>query len=145
MFACDKEEGIYYITEAKSEYLRDLGAYSDGACPPFGHVQNIAYNAGKTMLALYTDPETTGTIVVILSDLSRELNRQQTAQVGASQVYWCGNSSIVLTINDKIAIVGPSETENIELRSRADGIYCTTEDDGLRVVTPDGTFFLELV
>ena len=145
MFACDKEEGIYYITEDKSEYLRDLGAYSDGACPPFGHVQNIAYNAGKTMLALYTDSETTGTIVVILSDLSRELNRQQTAQVGASQVYWCGNSSIVLTINDKIAIVGPSETENIELRSRADGIYCTTEDDGLRVVTPDGTFFLELV
>jgi len=38
VFACDKEEGIYYITEDKSEYLRDLGAYSDGACPPFGHV-----------------------------------------------------------------------------------------------------------
>ena len=75
MFACDKEEGIYYITEDKSEYLRDLGAYSDGACPPFGHVQNIAYNAGKTKLALYTDAELTGTIVVILSDLSRELNR----------------------------------------------------------------------
>ena len=33
-----KQEGIYYITEDKSEYLKDLGAYADGACPPFGHV-----------------------------------------------------------------------------------------------------------
>jgi len=38
VFACDKEEGIHYINEDKIEYLRDLGAYSDGACPPFGHV-----------------------------------------------------------------------------------------------------------
>ena len=38
VFACDKEEGIYYITEDRSEYLKDLNAYSDGACPPFGRV-----------------------------------------------------------------------------------------------------------
>jgi hypothetical protein len=33
----------------------------------------------------------------------------------------------------------------IELKSTEFGIFCTTEDDGLRVVTPDNTFFLELV
>jgi len=49
---------------------------------------------------------------------------QQTLQLGASNVYWCGNSCIVLTVGDKIALVGPAETVTVDIKSRSDGIYC---------------------
>jgi Vps16, N-terminal region len=77
--------------------------------------------------------------------LTAELNRQQTLQVGATQLYWCCNSCIVLTVYDKLALVGLNDTEIIEVKQRSDGIYCVTEDDGLRVFTAEHTYFLEIV
>lgn len=65
--------------------------------------------------------------------------------MGATQLYWCGNSCIVLTMNDKLAIVGPNDTQVIEVKSRSDGISCTTEEDGLRVTTAEHTYFFEIV
>jgi hypothetical protein len=79
------------------------------------------------------------------ADLSREINRQTTYKTGASQIYWCGNSCLVLTLKDKLAIVGPNDTEEIDVKTRSDGIYCITEDDGLRVTTAENTHFFEIV
>jgi len=97
------------------------------------------------MLALYTDSDSTGNTIVCPADLSREINRQATYKLGASQIYWCGNQCIVLTLKDKLAIVGPNDTEEIDVKSRQDGIMCTTEDDGLRVTTAEHTHFFEIV
>jgi hypothetical protein len=70
------------------------------------------------MLALYTDADASGNIIVCPADLSREINRQQTYKLGASSIFWCGNSCIVLTLKDKLAIVGPNDTEEIDVKSR---------------------------
>lgn len=51
----------------------------------------------------------------------------------------------MLTVQDKIALVGPNETINVDIKSRSDGIYCCNEEDGLRVMTSEQTYFLELV
>jgi len=41
--------------------------------------------------------------------------------------------------------VGPNDTEEIDVKTRQDGIICTTEDDGLRVTTAEHTHFFEIV
>jgi hypothetical protein len=96
------------------------------------------------MLALYTEPDTQGNIIGLRTDLSREFTRVETSFVGASNIYWCGSKSIVISVNKQLVIVVRS-AEPLELKSTEFGIFCSTEDDGLRVVTPDNTFFLELV
>lgn len=34
---------------------------------------------------------------------------------------------------------------NIDLKSRAEGIFCINEIDGVRIITAENTYFLELV
>ncbi len=51
----------------------------------------------------------------------------------------------MLSGHEKIIIVGPNQNEVIDVKSRSDGVYCMTEDDGLRVTTSENTYFFELV
>lgn len=87
VLATDPKEGMYWISEERAEYLKDISmsptAEVDDA-NPFGKVQFIAYNASKTMFAMYCDPDSSGNVIVIPSTMNRELNRQQTYQVGAT-------------------------------------------------------------
>lgn len=78
VYVTDPEDGFYIISDERSEHLQNLGQYSDGVCQDFGQVKYIALSANKQMLALYTDCETTGTVIGILSDLSREFTRLPT-------------------------------------------------------------------
>ena len=50
--------------------------------------------------------------------------------MGAQQLAWCGNDCMVLSVFDKLEIIGPNEHEFIELKARSAGIYCMTEMDG---------------
>jgi hypothetical protein len=140
ILATDPQEGIYRLTEEDAEYMTSL----PGAAP-LEKVSFIAFSGNKQMLALYADGDTSGNTIVCPADLSREINRQSTYKLGASQIYWCGNQCIVLTLKDKLAIVGPNDTEEIDVKTRQDGIICNTEDDGLRVTTAEHTHFFEIV
>ena len=112
---------------------------------PFGKVKYIALSAKKNYLAMYCDPDTHGRIIVLKSDLRQELDRKDTFQMGASQLCWCGNDCIVLSVFDKLVIIGPAEHEFVDLKARSEGIYCMTEPDGLRVLTSEHTYFFERV
>lgn len=110
-----------------------------------GKVKYLALSAHKEWVACYTQPDTEGNVVLLLADLSRELNRQVTGHTGATQLNWCGNLCMVLNLHESLCLVGPSDNTFVPLQSQAEGIYCTTESDGLRVVTATDTYFLDLV
>ena len=60
------------------------------------------------MLAMYCDADTSGA-VILLKDLREELNRIPKSHMGASQLTWCGNDSIILSVFDQLIIIGPKE------------------------------------
>lgn len=51
------------------------------------------------MLALYCNPDSTGRIV-LLRDLHEEIARIECTQAGGSQLAWCGNECMVLSVAD---------------------------------------------
>merc|ERR1712151_358117 len=147
----DPVEGIHLIkgneTAVYMKYQSDLldADDEDGDSGPFGKVQYIALSAKKNYLAMYTEPDTHGRVIVLKSDLRQELDRKDTLQMGASQLAWCGNDCMVLSVFDKLVIIGPNDHQFVELKARSEGIYCTTEIDGLRVITSESTYFFERV
>lgn len=52
---------------------------------------------------------------------------------------------MVLSVFDQLVVIGPGETYTIDLRCRSDGMFCFTEPDGVRIITSEHTYFLELV
>ena len=98
-------------------------------------------------MAIYSNKDIIGNLIVLKSDLTQELNRLGTGMVGAENLIWCGNDVTVLEYLDKVIMVGPgNECQTLELGSpKTQGIKCLTEIDGLRIINSDGTFFLERV
>jgi hypothetical protein len=105
----------------------------------------MALNAKKDLLAFYTDADTRGRMIVLKSDLTKEFNRLNTGLIEAKSLDWCGNDVTVLTYPERIVLVGPNESEGIELRAKSAGIKCLTEIDGIRIVTSEKTYFMERV
>lgn len=65
------------ISEERAEHLRDLSQTAEqGDTPEFGKVSFIAFNASKNMFAMYADSDASGNVIVCMSNLSAELNRQ---------------------------------------------------------------------
>jgi hypothetical protein len=93
---------------------------------------------------MYCDADTSGKIV-LLKDLREELNRIDRTHVGGSQLAWCGNDCITLSVFDQLVVIGPGDTHSIDLKSRAEGMFLFNESDGVRVITSEHTYFLELV
>ena len=147
----DPIEGIHLVKEnAKAGYYKYASQLEDAEdeeedTDPFGKVKYIALSAKKNFLAMYCDPDTTGKIIVLKADLKQEMDRKDTYQMGAQQLAWCGNDCMVLSVFDKLVIIGPKEHEFIELKARSEGIYCMTEMDGLRVLNSEKTYFFERV
>ncbi|CDW81219.1 vacuolar assembling sorting protein vps16 [Stylonychia lemnae] len=142
----DPEEGFHVIKENKGQsmYLRDLSQMSDDRIP-FGKIQFMALNSKKDLLALYTEAETKGRIIVMKSNYQKEFNRFDTRLLEANALQWCGNDAPVLTFIDKIAIVGPQQFEILDFRTKTAGIKVMNEIDGLRIVSSEKTYFLERV
>lgn len=74
---------------------------------PFGKISFIALNSKKDLLSFYAEAETRGRMIILKSDLSKELNRMDTKLVDAKQLVWAGNDITVLSYSDKIVLVGP--------------------------------------
>jgi len=67
----------------------------------------MALNSKKDLLALYTESESKGRIIVMKSNYQKEFNRFDTRLTEANALQWCGNDAPVLTFIDKMALVGP--------------------------------------
>ena len=88
-------------------YQSELGDQDDdeedeeedgGDSKPFGLIKFIALNAKRNLLAMYCDPENTGRMIVMLSDISRVLDDKETQQTNASQLCWSGNDIPVINV-----------------------------------------------
>lgn len=75
------------------------------------------------MMAMYCDADNRGSIV-LLKNLKEEALRIEESYVGASQLTWCGNDSIILSVSDQVVIITPGDQHNIDLACRAEGIFC---------------------
>jgi hypothetical protein len=82
----------------------------------------MSLNAKKDLLALYSEGDTRGRMIVLKSDLTKEFNRFNTGLIDAKSLDWCGNDVTVLTYPDKIVLVGPNECEPIDMRAKSAGI-----------------------
>lgn len=82
---------------------------------------------------------------MLLKNLREEQARIDRTHVGGNQLAWCGNDCMVLSVFDQLVVIGPGETYTIDLRCRSEGMFCFTEPDGVRIVTSEHTYFLELV
>ena len=132
-----------------SEHIVDLSKFNhdeQNACEPLGKIENFALSANKKLLAIYSNSEQNGDLIVLKSDLV-ELNRLRTGMVGADSLVWCGNDVTVMVYIDKIIMVGPcGECLTLDLEMpRTVGIQCLTEIDGLRIINSEASFFLERV
>lgn len=147
LFIPDPVEGFHVVRENKgnSIYLKDLSDMGGGDKAPFGKISFMALNAKKELLAIYSEAETRGRIIVLKSNLTKEFNRFDTRLLEANSLDWCGNDAPVLTYPDKIVLVGPNMFESIDLKTKTGGIKCANEIDGLRVVTSEKTYFIERV
>ena len=97
-------------------------------------------------MAIYANSDM-GTLIVLKSDLTQELNRLQTGMCAAENLIWCGNDVTVCEFIDKVIMVGPAgDCQQLELGfPKTKGLKCLNEIDGLRIVNSEGTFFLERV
>ena len=110
LIVTDHESGIHIVKEkeGKADYLQyrtdliDEDHTSIGQ-DPFGRVRFLAFNARKNYLAMYCDADTSGKIV-LLKDLREELNRIDRTHVGGSQLAWCGNDCITLSVFDQLVV-----------------------------------------
>jgi len=87
LYITDPDEGIHLVIENKNNsiYLKDLGEFSmDAAAKPLGKISCLAMNAKKDILSLYADSGRNGTIIILKSDLEKELNRLDTHQIDAT-------------------------------------------------------------
>jgi len=115
-----------------------------GSSVPLNKVAFIAYNASKKMIATYS--EQNGQVIISnTNNPPTALAVNDTYQTGANQILWCGDSGVVLTIGEKLALVGPNDHYMLDVKSRSDCLYCTTEEDGLRVLSAENTYFLEIL
>jgi hypothetical protein len=125
----------------KADYIieNELTGYQ-----PIGKVTAIEFSANRQLVAIYTDPDVSGTIVMI--DVARNMFLLTHAtQIEAQSMTWCGTDCLVLTEKECLHIVGRERTVQIDVECSTEGILCRRENDGLRIVTSDCTYFLELV
>ena len=130
LIVTDPIEGIHISREkeGRAEYLKfrtDLidEEPDDAGQDPFGQVKYLALNARKDMMAMYCDADSRGSIV-LLKNLKEESLRIEGSHVGASQLTWCGNDSIILSVFDQVVIIVPEDQHSIDLKCRAEGIFC---------------------
>lgn len=80
----DPVEGLHIICEDFTRHVTHSVLGNGEAGPSFGRVKYVAYNSRRDWIAVYADADSSGNVIVLLDDLSRELNRQQTLQLRAT-------------------------------------------------------------
>lgn len=100
----DPISGIHIVKDGRADYLEfrtDLidEDQTNVSTDEFGRVHCLAFNARKDFLAMYSNSDTTG-MVVLLKNLREEVARIDRTHVGGSQLAWCGNDCMVLSVFD---------------------------------------------
>jgi len=136
--------------EDYANHFRDLSQFNQDEnqeVEPLGKVEKFALSANQKLLAIYSNTQSEGDLMVLKSDLTQELNRLRTGMLGADNLIWCGNDVTVMEYVDKVIMVGPGgECLTLDLgQPKTQGVRCLTEIDGLRIVNSESTFFLERV
>lgn len=95
-----KEDSIhkYYRYQSEVDDGGDEDEDMDTESNPFGLVKFMALNAKKDLLALYCDPEDSGTMFVMKSNLQRLFSVKATLQTNASSLCWSGNDCPVISV-----------------------------------------------
>lgn len=122
---------IYVIDISEAE---DRGL-SDG---PFKHV---SVSPNGRFVALFTED---GKLWVVGSDFQNKYSEYDSkAKTTPSQIYWCGNDSVILAWEDEIHMVGPN---GMAAKYYYDDIVHVVPDvDGVRLITPQTCEFLHKV
>jgi vacuolar protein sorting-associated protein 16 len=129
LVAIDKT--IYVVDATESE---DRGL-SDG---PFKHV-SVSPNC--RFAALYTED---GKVWVVGSDFQNKYSEYDSkAKTTPTQIYWCGNDSVVLAWEDEIHMVGPNGVAKKFVYD--DQVHVVPDVDGVRLFTNEACEFLHKV
>ena len=125
------ERTIYVVDMTEAE---DRGL-SDG---PFKHV-NVSPNG--RFAALFTED---GKVWVVCSDFQSKLSEYDSkAKTLPTDVYWCGNDSVILTWEDEVHMVGP---DGVAAKYYYDDqVHVVPDLDGVRIITNDLCEFLHKV
>ena len=115
LLVADPQEGFHLLVQEEdfdSNYARhftDLQEFNqdeDVQLDSLGKIERFALSANKKLLAIYSNTDQ-GDLIVLKSDLTKELNRLRTGMVGAENLIWCGNDTTVMEFIDKVIMVGP--------------------------------------
>lgn len=132
--------GIQLVTEGQKMHTFDKVPFST---EENGRVMDIAISGNATMFAFLQE---SGVVLVVPSDLSKLLGKQQLQRKDVKQVTWCGSDAVCLVYSNNIAILGPDNSNAlVESSTTIPGIMCMGEVDGLRIFTTDKHEFLEKV
>jgi vacuolar protein sorting-associated protein 16 len=129
LLAIDKTILVVDATDAEDRGL------SDG---PFSHV-SISPNG--RFAALYTD---NGKVWVVGSDFQNKYSEYDTkAKTPPTNLYWCGNDSVVLAWEDEIHMIGPNGAAAKYYYDSQ--VHVVPDVDGVRIITNESCEFLHKV
>ncbi|KIW21568.1 hypothetical protein PV08_02148 [Exophiala spinifera] len=129
LLAIDKTIIVVDASEADDRGL------SDG---PFKHV---SVSPNGRFAALYTED---GKVWVVGSDFQQKYSEYDSkAKTTPTQIYWCGNDSVILAWEDEIHMVGPDG--GAVKYYYDDQVHVVPDIDGVRLITNDSCDFLHKV
>ena len=129
LLAIEKTILVIDATEAEDRGL------SDG---PFKHV---SVSPNGRFAALYTDD---GKVWVVGSDFQNKYSEYVTkAKTPPTNLYWCGNDSVVLAWEDEIHMIGPNGAAAKYYYDSQ--VHVVPDIDGVRIITNDSCEFLHKV
>lgn len=129
LLAIDKTIVVIDASEADDRGL------SDG---PFKHV---SVSPNGRFAALYTED---GKVWVVGSDFQQKYSEYDSkAKTTPTQIYWCGNDSVILAWEDEIHMVGPDGAAVKYYYD--DQVHVVPDIDGIRLITNESCDFLHKV
>ncbi|KIX08743.1 uncharacterized protein Z518_03400 [Rhinocladiella mackenziei CBS 650.93] len=129
LLAVHKTIYVVDVTEAEDRGL------SDG---PFKHV---SVSPNGRFAALFTED---GKVWVVGSDFQHTYSEYDSkAKTTPTQIYWCGNDSVILAWEDEIHMVGPNGTAAKYYYD--DQVHVVPDIDGVRLLTNEACEFLHKV
>lgn len=121
-----------YVVDATEAEDRGL---SDG---PFKHV---SVSPNGRFAALFTDD---GKVWVVGSDFQKKYSEYDSkAKTTPTQIYWCGNDSVILAWEDEVHMVGPDGAAVKYYYD--DQVHVVPDIDGVRLITNESCEFLHKV
>ena len=129
LLAIEKTILVVDATEAEDRGLSD------------GPFQHVSISPNGRFAALYTND---GKVWVVGSDFQNKYSEYDTkAKTPPTNLYWCGNDSVVLAWEDEIHMIGPNGAAAKYFYDSQ--VHAVPDIDGIRLITSDSCEFLHKV